>query len=714
MVRRYQTVVRGGEMATSGKHAPFSATREQALAAYRGMLLARRVDDKEIQLKQQNLIYFQINGAGHECIQVAAAQHLDPARDWFFTYYRDRALALALGMTPYEMLLGATGAADGPDSRGRQMPNHWSMRRLHLVTPSSPTGTQCLQAVGFAEGGRYLRAVESAEMAAATGEAVWVSLGDGTTSQGEFWESMNTACNSRLPVLYVIEDNGYAISVTSDIQTPGGSISKLLAGFPHLTLLEVDGCDYLESFRVMGEAVAHLREGRGPVLVHAHVVRPYSHSLSDDERLYKPTARREEEARRDPLVRTAALLREQFAVSQEDLDALEADVQSEVNDAADRAVAQPQPEPESWANHIYSPDVDPTGVEFASSARIDDETPKTMVDLLNACMRDEMARNGSIVVFGEDVADASHDEVLEEVKGKGGVFKVTHGLQRRFGSQRVFNSPLAEANIVGRAVGMAMRGLKPVVEIQFFDYIWPAYMQLRNELANIRWRSGGQWSAPVVVRVPIGGYLKGGGPYHSQSGEVLFTHVPGLRVVMPSNALDANGLLRTAIRCDDPVMFLEHKHLYRQTHNKGPYPGPDFTIPFGKAARVREGDDVTVITYGATVVRSVQAARRLEEETGAQADVLDLRTLAPYDWEAIGASVKRTHRVLVVHEDIQSFGFGAEIAARIADELFVHLDAPVQRVGAKNTFVAYAPRLEETILPQVDHIAEALKRLVAY
>lgn len=690
-------------------------TKEEVLSAYRLMLTSRRVDDKEIQLKQQNLVFFQISGAGHEAVQVAAGMHLSPKKDWFFPYYRDRALMLTLGMTPYQMLLGSIGAESGPDSKGRQMPSHWGMRELHVASSSSPTGTQCLQAVGFAEAGRYFLALEQGIRCAevAQDEVVYVSLGDGTTSEGEFWESLNTACNRRLPLLYLIQDNGYAISVPVDVQTAGGSISKLVRCFPHLSVYEVDGCDFLASYAVLGEAVARVRAGEGPALVHAHVVRPYSHSLSDDERLYRPEREREEQARRDPLVRTAELLRQAYGVSEEELRQLEAAVQDEVNRAAEAALQESQPPKESWAAWIYSPEVDPTSEDFAREPRFVDEAPKTMVDLLNACLRDEMAVNERIVVFGEDVADASHEEVLSEVKGKGGVFKVTYGLQRLYGSRRVFNTPLAEANIVGRAIGMALRGLKPVVEIQFFDYIWPAFMQLRNELATMRWRSGGQWWAPVVVRVPIGGYLKGGGPYHSQSGEVLFTHVPGLRVVMPSNALDANGLLRTAIRCEDPVIFLEHKHLYRQTHNKAPYPGPDFMVPFGKAALVREGKDLTVITYGATVVRSLQAAKLLAEE-GVEAEILDLRSLAPYDWEAIAASVRKTNRALVVHEDCLSFGYGAEIAARIADELFFELDAPVRRVAAKDSFVPYAPELEDAVLPQVEDIYQAMKALVAW
>jgi 2-oxoisovalerate dehydrogenase E1 component len=688
----------------------------EVLEGYRLMLTSRRVDDKEIQLKQQNLAFFQINGVGHEAVLAAASRHLSAEKDWFFTYYRDRALALGLGMTPYEMFLGSIGADEGPDSHGRQMPSHWSQRRLHLAPQSSPTGTQCLQAVGFAQAGRYLLAIEQGKRSseAASGEVVWVSLGEGTTSEGEFWESLNSACTLRLPVLYMIEDNGYAISVPVDVQTPGGSISKVVAGFPGLAIYEVDGCDFVESYRVVGEATARVRSGEGPALVHAHVVRPYSHSLSDDERLYKPPAEREREAARDPIARTARLLLDRYAVAQEELDRIAGEVQAEVNAAAERAVGKPQPDPRGWADFIYSPEVDPTSERFDARPEAQDPAPKTMVDLLNACLRDEMARDERILVFGEDVADASHEAALAEVKGKGGVFKVTHGLQRLYGSRRVFNSPLAEANIVGRAVGMAMRGLKPVVEIQFLDYLWPAYMQIRNELSSVRWRSAGQWSAPVVVRVPAGGYLKGGGPYHSQSGEVLFTHIPGLRVVMPSNALDANGLLRTAIRCDDPVIFLEHKHLYRQTHNKGPYPGPDYTVPFGRAAVAREGRDLTVVTYGATVVRSVQAAKRLADTGGGEVEVLDLRSLAPYDWAAIATSIRKTGRALIVYEDCVSFGYGAEIAARIADELFAHLDAPVRRSAAKDSFVAYAPVLEDAILPQVDTILADMKALLAY
>jgi 2-oxoisovalerate dehydrogenase E1 component len=691
--------------------------RAALVAAYRNIYLSRKIDDKEIQLKRQNRIYFQINSAGHEAVTTAAAMLLKPAYDWFDCYYRDRAFCLQIGVTAYEMFLQSVGAKDDPSSAGRQMPAHWGSRRLNLISKSSCTGTQFLHAVGAAEGGWRLSRIP--ELAARGGfhedEVTYVSSGEGQTSEGEFWESLSSACNLKLPVLYLVEDNGYAISVPVEVNTPGGSISRLLTGFPDLFVAEVDGCDFLESYDALSRAVEYCRARRGPALVHAQVIRPYSHSLSDDEALYRPKEERERELARDPVTTFARFLVAEGILSEASLARLKEEVEAEVNEAADRALAAEPPAPESAHDFVYSPDVDPTSPAFSSSpAPAEGAAPTTMVDLLNACLRDEMKRDPRVIVFGEDVADASREEVLAECKGKGGVFKVTHNLQRLYGKDRVFNSPLAEANIVGRAIGMALRGLKPVVEIQFYDYIWPAYMQIRNELATMRWRSGNTWTCPVVVRVPIGGYIGGGAMYHSQSGAVLMTHLPGLRVVLPSNALDANGLLRTAIRCDDPVLFLEHKHLYRQTHNKGVNPGPDYMVPFGKASVVQEGADVTVVTYGATVYRSWQAAGAFHEATGKTVEILDLRSLSPYDREAIAASVKKTGRALVVYEDPISWGYGAEIAAWISSELFSWLDAPVERVAATDTYVAYHPQVEDFILPQASHVRKALERVTTF
>jgi 2-oxoisovalerate dehydrogenase E1 component len=690
-------------------------TRDELLSAYRTMLLSRKIDDKEIQLKNQSQAFFQISGAGHEAVLVAAGLHLRGGHDWFFPYYRDRALCLAIGVTPLEMLLASVGAKDDPANGGRQMPSHWGHRRLNIPSQSSATGTQALHAVGCAEAGGIYQRVEGIpdrESKFEADEVTYISIGDGATSEGEFWESLNTSCTKKLPILYLVEDNGYAISVPVEVQTPGGDISRVVEHFPNLRVFRCDGTDFLASYRTMREAVAHVRERKGPVLVHATVIRPYSHSLSDDEKLYKTPAEREAEARRDPLVRMRQFLKGERLATDDDFTDILASVEREVNDAADQALKAPKPAPDTATLYVFSPNVDPSSAEFATEPHPHGK-PDTMVAAINATLKDEMAREARIVIFGEDVADVSRDEALPLVTGKGGVFKVTHGLQRRFGSDRVFNSPLAEANIVGRAVGMALRGLKPVVEIQFFDYIWPAFMQIRDELAMMRYRSANHWSCPVVIRVPIGGYLRGGAPYHSQSGVAIFAHSPGIRIAFPSNAQDAAGLLRTAIRCDDPVLYLEHKHLYRQTYNKGAYPGPDYMVPFGRATVVRQGTDVVIFTWGALVQRSVLAAQQAEKE-GISVAVIDLRTIVPYDWETIAEYTRRTNRAVVVHEDQLTAGFGAEIAARISEELFEYLDAPVKRVAAKDCPVAYAPVLEEVILPSSADVLRAIRTTAKY
>ncbi len=685
--------------------------------AYRTMYTSRRIDDKEIQLKRQNKIFFQISGAGHEAVLTAAGMLLRPGHDWFYLYYRDRALALHLGTTAYEHLLAGVAAGADSFSGGRQMPSHWSSKKLNMVGRSSCTGMQFLQAVGNAEAGyRYSMIKEIADRAEQfkDDEVIYVSGGDGATSEGEFWESLNTACNLKLPVLYLIEDNGYAISTPVEVNTAGGSISRLVTGFPDLYIAECDGTDLFESYDTLKGAIEYCRERRGPALVHAHVIRPYSHSLSDDESQYRPEEERENDAATDPILKLGKFIVREGLLTEKELQRLRDDVDAEINNATDRVLVEPQPPKDSALKCVYSPDVDPTSAEFDTEANAElSGNEGTMVDLINRCLHEEMERNSRIVVLGEDVADASRAHVLNAVKGKGGVFKVTANLQRNFGSDRVFNTPLAEANIVGRALGMATRGLKPVAEIQFFDYIWPAMMQMRDEIALLRWRTNNGWKCPMVVRVPIGGYLTGGSVYHSQSGVSTFTQIPGWRVVMPSNALDASGLLRTAIRSDDPVLFFEHKHLYRQTYNKSQYPGRDFMIPFGKAKVVRPGEDLTIISYGALVQRSLMAARQAAQ-AGIDVEVIDLRTLNPYDWAAIERSVKKTNRVIVAHEDSLSWGYGAEIAARIAGELFDHLDAPVKRVAALDCFVAYAPEVEDATLPQIEDVLKAIHEIAAY
>ncbi len=688
------------------------------------MLTARAIDEAELRLIRQQKVFFQVSGAGQEAVQAAAGLLLHPGIDWFYPYYRDRALCLALGVTPLEMFLQSMGKADDPSSGGREMSNHWGNSRLHIVNQSSPTGTQYLQAVGTAEAGRLARMMPPCDdrPAASSYELVYVSGGEGSTSEGEFFEALNTATNRNLPVLFMIQDNKYAISVPVEVQTAGGNISKLMKMFPGLYVAELNGLDPVASYRGLRRAVKYIRQGRGPALIHAHVTRLFSHSNSDDERLYKPPLERESEAASEPVRGFETFLISEGLAAPEELKEMRQSVLGEVAEAIQKALDMSDPDPKSVMNHLFSPEEvvvvetspePPSGPHpgaLTSGARGED---LTLVDMVNRVLAEEMDRDPRIVIFGQDVADMSRSEYLDKMKGKGGVFKATFGLQRKFGDQRVFNSPLAEANIVGRAVGMAIRGIRPVVEIQFFDYIWTAMMQLRNELGMIRWRSNGNYSAPVVVRVPIGGYVRGGGPYHSQSGESIFCHCPGLRILMPSNALDACGLLRTSVRSSDPVIFLEHKHLYRQTYNRAPIPGPDYVIPFGKARTVRAGSDLTVVTYGALVHKSMLAAEELSRE-GIEVEVIDLRSLHPYDFPAIAESVRRTSRVVVASEECPLFGVAAELAARIAEELFGNLDAPVSRVGSLEAPVGFSPILEAATLPQVPELLEAFRRTLSY
>ena len=685
---------------------PKDLDRDALVRVFRLMYLSRCLDDREILLKRQNKIFFQISAAGHEAAQIAAGLALKPGHDWTVPYYRDRALCLTLGMTAEDMLLQAVGAARDPSSGGRQMPSHWSSPELRILTGSSPTGTQFLHGAGIAEAKRHLNPDSD--------EITLVCSGEGATSEGEFWECINAASLEHLPLLILVEDNGYAISVPVERQTPGGNITRLLEGFPDLLRLDVDGTNFGESYVALQHAAAYCRAGHGPALVRASVIRPYSHSLSDDERSYKPQSERELEAARDPLRTFPEMLIREGIVDRHTIENITQEIDEEVAEISLRVQREASPAKGSALQFLYSDKIDPASERFDAEPQFRGE-PRTMVDSINQTLAEEMRRDPRVLVFGEDVADCSREQFLSEVKGKGGVFKATSGLQREFGSRRCFNTPIAEAGIVGRSIGLAVRGLKPVPEIQFFDYIWPAMMQIRDEMANIRWRSNNQFSCPVVIRVPIGGYLTGGSIYHSQSGEVAFTHIPGIRVVFPSNALDACGLLRTAIRSDDPVLFLEHKKLYREPYNRAPHPGPDFTVPFGKAKTVKLGQDLTIVTYGAVVQKSLQAAVQIEQRRhGTSVEVIDLRSLSPYDWEAIKSSVKKTSRVLIAHEDTLSWGYGAEIAARIAGELFTDLDAPVGRVGALDTWVAYNPQLEDEILPQVEDLVREGERLLAF
>ena len=670
--------------------------------------VSRAIDDREIALQKQSRVFFQISGAGHEALLLGLSHDLRPGYDWFFPYYRDLALMLGLGVTPEDVLRQAVGSADDPASGGRQMPSHWGDRERNVVTQSSPTGSQCLPAVGCAEAGRYIVRRPQLGLPAHGDEITYVSLGEGATSEGEFWESLNTACTEHLPVLFVVADNGYAISVPSSEQSPA-PISDLVRGFAGLQVWSIDGTDYFEVRRTARAVVSHVRAGTGPALIHATVTRPYSHSAADTQSKYRLPGEMEREARNDPIDRLERVLVEGGVVTADEAAETRAEAKRIVTAAAKTALASPRPDVGTVLDNVVAlPDIPDPG---EAEAGPDGEDAVAMGEAIRRALHEAMEADERIRVFGEDVADA-REAIMADVEGKGGVFGTTHGLQRSFGRARCYNTPLAEANIIGRAVGQAIRGLRPAPEIQFFDYIWPAMQQIRSEAATVRWRSNGVFTCPTVMRVPIGGYLQGGSIWHSQSGESIFAHIPGLLIAFPSRASDAAGLLRAAFRCEDPVLFLEHKHLLRQPYTRDPYPGPDHVIPFGKGRYVTRGDDLTIVTWGATVQRSLLAAERLAETDGASVEIIDLRTLVPWDREMVAESVAKTARLLVVHEDTVQGGFGGEIAAWAADQSFWNLDAPIGRVGAQECHVAYAPELEAAILPQPDDVVAAAHRLL--
>lgn len=666
-------------------------TKKQLMQVYRVMATARQLDEKMLVLVKQGHGFFHIGCSGHEAAQVAAAACFKPGSDWAFPYYREAAFTLQWGMTPREHLLSSLGRAADPMSGGRQLPQHYSSVELRIPSQSSPTGTQYLQAVGVALGAKM----------SGTSEVVYVGSGEGATSQGDFHEALNWSGRQALGVIFHIQDNEYAISTHISEQTAGGSVYKISAGYDSLARFEVDGSDFFEVHLAFRKAVERARQGEGPSLIVTHVPRLLPHSSSDDQRKYRPEDELAADRERDPLLVLKAQLLEAGLAREGDFAAVDDQVAQVIGEEARRALEAEPPEAATARRHVYAEEVLPG----ESGALEPDATGEevVLVDAINHGLAEELAHNERMVVYGQDVAG-----------GKGGVFTATRGLSDRFGPQRVFNAPLAEASIIGTAIGLALCGWRPVVEIQFSDYIWTGMMQLRDELAGLRYRSNNDWTVPIVVRAPVGGYIRGG-PYHSQSIDGTFAHIPGLRIAYPSNAADAKGLLKAACRMADPVLFLEHKGLYRQRYAASPEPGDEYLLRFGSARVVQAGQDATIITWGAMVKKSQDAAGAIAERLGRSVEIIDLRTLNPVDMETVLASVRRTNRALVVHEDLLTGGFGAEIAARLADEAFEQLDAPVKRVAAYDCpAIPYSATLEEQVLPQTAWIEEALTELLAY
>ncbi|OZC04681.1 tungsten formylmethanofuran dehydrogenase [Rubricoccus marinus] len=664
---------------------------DELKAVLRTMMTSRKLDDKMLTLLKQGKGFFHIGSMGHEAAQVALATHLKGGHDWFCMYYRDLGTSLEVGMTPADVLRAHFAKKDDVFGGGRQMPEHFGHRGLNIMTTSSSVGAQFVPAVGFG-----LAIKRDGDNGAGEKKVVYVSGGDGSTSQGAFHEAMNWAARESLPVLFHVQDNGYAISVPRSEQTASGSIWPILGGYPGMARMRYDGTDFFESYAVAQAAVAHARAGNGPVALHADVVRLLPHSSSDDHKKYRTAESIEADAKRDPIASFSARLIEAGIMTDAEVEALRTEVAKEIDALAKTIEAEPDPDPSEATTHVYYEGEDTR--EYEASGETGDLV--VMVDAINHAMDEEMERDERVLVYGEDVGG-----------GKGGVFTATRGLTAKYGD-RCFNSPLAEHSVIGSAVGLAAAGYKPVVEIQFADYIWPAMQQIRNQVASFRYRSRGEWACPMVIRVPAGGYIHGG-LCHSQNVEAMFSHFPGLQVVMPSNAADAKGLLKSAIRGEDPVIFLEHKALYRQGPARRPEPGADYLTPLGKAAVAREGSDLTIVTWGALVYKALNVAKALEKE-GVNVEVIDVRSFMPFDTETVLASAKKTGRVLVAYEDHEFMGFGAEIAAQISDAAFPYLDAPVKRVAGAFSHIPYADPLEKVVLPQDDDVMEGARAVLAY
>lgn len=666
--------------------------KKQLIDVLTMMIRSRIIDNKAMRLLKQGKTFFHIAAEGHEAVQMAIGLHLDPKKDWLFPYYRDLGTMLMAGLTPEEVFLGTFAKATDPASGGRQLPVHWGMINAQVPSQSSPTGTQFLQAVGTALASRR-KGIKNVS---------YVSSGEGTTSQGEFHEAVNWASREKLPVLFVIQNNRYAISVPVEHQTAGkdGSVAEMMGGFHTLYRKRIDGTDFFESYEELRKAIDYIKSGKGPALIEANVVRLQSHSSSDDQKKYRDHSELEEDKQKDPIEKFVARLKRENVLTDDDYQKIRKEINEEIDEAADRAFKAADPDPRDAVRYVFDESGLKESLDYERSEPSGDKI--VMVDAINHGLHEEMKRNKDMYIFGEDIADM-----------KGGVFTATKGLSTTFGDERVFNSPLAEASILGVANGMALAGLKPVVEIQFGDYIWPAFMQMKNETAAMRYRSNNAWSTPVIVRVAVGGYIHGG-LCHSQNIESIYAHVPGIYIAYPSNAADAKGLLKTACRINDPVLFCEHKGLYRQSFAITPEPDDNYLLPFGKAKIVKEGKDITVVSYGVSMWDSVLAAKKLEEEFGYSVEVIDIRTIIPLDEETIFRSVKKTNKAIVIHEDTFTGGFGAEIAARIADNCFQFLDGPVKRIAAKDSHIPYAPVLENEVLPSRQQIYSGIKELIEF